>query len=166
MDRNLIAEGEMLDDKIINAAQKLIKQKTGCAGLQDPVFGQKSFNRNPMNVDSVQVVHTGALHWVTVARVGNDVFIYDSLNSRKPAARTLEAINQLFGQISYTLSRVQQQEGGVDCGLFALAFCDYVAQGKADNLPDAAFDQDLMRLHLVTCFESGIWESFPLVGDV
>ena len=46
---------------------------------------------------------------------------------------------------------VQQQTGGVDCGLFAIAFAYHAALGE--NLGKVTFEQESLRKHLVHCFE-------------
>jgi len=53
---------------------------------------------------------------------------------------------------------VQQQEGGVDCGLFSIA-AYYSAVG--DDFHGLTFSQNHMREHLVECFERKQLSAFP-----
>ena len=56
---------------------------------------------------------------------------------------------------------VQQQRGGSDCGLFALAFITAVCHG--DDPTSLYFDQENMRSHLITSIESGEATPFPVI---
>ena len=55
---------------------------------------------------------------------------------------------------------VQQQDGSMDCGLFALAFAIESCQGG--NLSKVTFDQLRMRVHLLHCLENGCLKRFPI----
>ena len=55
------------------------------------------------------------------------------------------------GGLLVTVVPVQQQQGCKDCELFSVAFAYYAAAG--DNLTNIAFDQVMMRSHLLKCFE-------------
>ena len=56
--------------------------------------------------------------------------------------------------------KVQQQEGSIDCGLFALAFCQYILC-VGENPTDVYFKQDKMREHLMTCIKTNSLSRFP-----
>lgn len=43
----------------------------------------------------------------------------------------------------------QRQEGGKNCGVFAIAVCSALAH----DLPPQGFNQNGMRAHLLRCFE-------------
>lgn len=53
----------------------------------------------------------------------------------------------------------QTQEGGADCGLFAIANCLALAN-KMDPMK-MNFSQDKMRSHLIRCIENEKFEIFP-----
>ena len=57
------------------------------------------------------------------------------------------------------LPPAQIQQGGVDCGLFAIANAYELAAGNDPS--DVSFDQGKMRKHLVQCLEKGRFEPFP-----
>ena len=59
------------------------------------------------------------------------------------------------------LPPAQVQQGGVDCGLFAIAFAYELAAGNAGNPSDVSFEQGKMREHLVKCLERGLFKPFP-----
>ena len=45
----------------------------------------------------------------------------------------------------------------MDCGLYAIAYATYLAHGKdPKRLTTRYFKQELMRYHLVKCFEQGL----------
>ena len=54
---------------------------------------------------------------------------------------------------------VQQQKGGSDCGVFAVAYAVDVCLGK--NPQYSVFDQTKMRPHLFECLSQGVLKPFP-----
>ena len=63
------------------------------------------------------------------------------------------------GKLTITMSRCQKQTGNKDCGLFAIAFA--VALVFNLNASQLKFRQEVMRAHLVDCFEKEIMTPFP-----
>ena len=59
---------------------------------------------------------------------------------------------------------VQQQIGGRDCGLFAVAFATEVCHGR--NPCDASLNQGQMRVHLYKCLQRGEVTAFPQTSAV
>ena len=49
----------------------------------------------------------------------------------------------------------------MDCGLYAVAYATYLAHGKDPQRLTTHFKQELMRYHLVKCFEQGHLTEFP-----
>ena len=56
----------------------------------------------------------------------------------------------------------QQQQGGVDCGLFSVAFAFHAAHG--DDVGKLCLDQSMMRHHLLDCFEQQELSPFPEIA--
>ena len=52
------------------------------------------------------------------------------------------------------------QAGGSDCGLFAIAFATSLCYGHSSG--KFHFDQSAMCKHLVSCFERGQFDMFPI----
>ena len=81
-DRRLVTEEEWLNDKLITAFLKLLKQQLPhLSGLQDVSLGQ-TLSFEIEFAEFVQVLHTGCGHWVTVSTIGcspGEVDIFDSL---------------------------------------------------------------------------------------
>ena len=57
---------------------------------------------------------------------------------------------------------MQQQEGTVDCGLFAIANAIEVCQGN--NPEHVKFDQEKMRSHLLECLNNEQLTVFPKIS--
>ena len=71
--------------------------------------------------------------------------------------------------ITVTVVPVQHQTGGVDCGLFAIAFvlwficyclCTYVLAEKKNPI-DVSLSQSSMRYHALKCLKNDNLEIFP-----
>ena len=93
--------------------------------------------------------------------------MYDSLPSGTISAGLAEQLARIYGHLEGSIEdngltihhvAVQKQEGTLDCGLFAIAFAYHAALG--DDLQKVTFDQDKLRSHLVTYFESNCLSKF------
>lgn len=78
-DRTYLLKKRMLNDRIINGAQKLINKKFALVGgLQDPLLSQLSFDR--CTSEGIQIHNTGKIHWITSSSIGGQpVSVYDRL---------------------------------------------------------------------------------------
>ena len=92
-DKDDILNGGCLSDAVIYAAEVLIKNDPNLLpvnSLQNPILGTiLAFQE--VGEESVQILHSGGNHWVTISTVGLDVpsvRIYDSLHSQLPASTT------------------------------------------------------------------------------
>ncbi len=56
---------------------------------------------------------------------------------------------------------IQQQKGGVDCGLFAIAFAIEASRRGGEELSLIPFDQSQMRRHLYKCLDQNFLDPFP-----
>ena len=59
----------------------------------------------------------------------------------------------------YYIGYIQMQGGASDCALFAIAFAVTLSEG--DDPHKSSFNQQLMRSHLMECFENGDITKFP-----
>ena len=67
----------------------------------------------------------------------------------------------LFVLIKFRHVAVQKQDGGQDCGLFAIAFAFALANGlQPHNF--LSFAQSKMRAHLAQCLKLGYFTDFPI----
>jgi hypothetical protein len=166
-DRTDILKKRMLNDRIVNGAQNLIKKKFALVGgLQDPLLSQLSFDR--CTSEGVQIHNTGKIHWITSSSIGGQpVSVYDSLyddlteSSEKQLAQCYHNCIDQAGQLHIEIASFQKQKGSTDCGLFAIASAYELASGNIHFNYEGSFDQSAMRKHLVDCLEKEeIW-SFP-----
>lgn len=163
-DRAILVGDDLLNDKIIHAAQMLIKKANPqINGFQDPVLSQLRLENR--SKEAVQIHHTGKCHWVTSSSLNDHVAVYDSLHSGLSEGTTVQLAQaykdhiDALGNLQVDIPPVQQQSGCSDCGLFAIAFAHELARGA--NLKAIAFDQGKMRPHLIECFENKIMMPFP-----
>ena len=88
-DKNIILNGEWLNDKIVHAAQVLMQEDQdllSVGSLQNPLLGQ-TLQFEVLNKESVQILHSGGTHWITVSTDGichSTVKVYDSLYNIVP----------------------------------------------------------------------------------
>ena len=161
-----ILAGYMLNNNEMNAAQLILKQQFAhVPGLQDTLLGN-TLTYDVQPVEMIQIIHDGALHWLLVSTYGckdGQVKVYDSLMSPSPA---LNVQLQIASLICCPLKRIecayqlcQQQKGGADCGLFAIAFAVDLCLGL--DLSTVSYEQSAMCQHLCKCFNEGLFQSFP-----
>ncbi|CAF5027450.1 unnamed protein product [Rotaria sp. Silwood1] len=113
--------------------------------------------------NSIFIFNANNNHWLTISNINcdNNVWkIYDSLSYPK------ESIIKFFKDIlpdeekvSVSFEHVQQQIGGNDCGLFALAFATSLCYKDVPSL--MFYDQISLRDHYVKCIESNEIRPFP-----
>ena len=64
--------------------------------------------------------------------------------------------------IHATILPVQQQIGGVDCGLFAIAFLQFILFLSCKQNPiEVSFEQSIMRDHILKCLKNNRLKMFP-----
>ena len=114
----------------------------------------------------VQILHCRGCHWITISTIGCQegmVNIYDSLLTDVDD-ETQEAIRKVFNEsrISFSLPKVQRQEGTHDCGLFAIAFATKLCFSyNPVAVSTMEYTQYAMRGHLINCLESAYFIDFP-----
>ena len=107
-----------------------------------------------------------ALSWLSLDNYKHQermVNIYDSLLIDVDD-ETQKAIRKVFNEsrISFSLPKVQRQEGTHDCGLFAIAFATNLCFSHNPVAVSAMeYTQYAMRGHLINCLESAYFIDFP-----
>ena len=134
-----IIMGKELTNTEINLAQQLLKsQFPGVNGLQSTLLQDKQTILTEKSVrDNIQIIHCKRRHhWVVATTMNCDIYqvkVFDSLYTFCDK-ETEATINNLFQwdskRVSVTFSWCQKQIGGVDCGLFAIAFATALAYSK------------------------------------
>ena len=161
----LLNPAGLLNDSIIDAAQKLLKQAfPALSGLQSVCCGlTMNFDIEPS--EFVQVIHNGRGHWLTISMIGTshpDIHVYDSMYPSAGTfvkAQTAALLHTESPTIHLQFMNVQMQAGGHDCGLFAVAFATALAFGEPPG--QYHFVQEKMRRHLWSCFERRQISMFP-----
>ena len=164
--KETIESGDWLDDRILLSAQEMLKANQPLMmGLEDPAMLRNMIINVPVSSEAIQMHHIGD-HWVVSTSVGGEVVVYDSMSARlSPHLREqLGALYKFYakgedGLINVEVRCVQQQYGGADCGLFAIAQATSIANGIDPR--KVKYDQTKMRGHLVTCLESNDLTPFP-----
>ena len=168
----------MLNDRIINVAMTLMRNSTceqGIGGLQDAIIGsaRRFSDSGGTQPGFVQIINVCGNLWITVSNLPSSLVqtcIYESyleLNVKKEqkkvsypltvdkAASELAKRDKCFTML---VEEIQQQVGGDDCGLFAIAFAVMLCFNE--DPCKATYDQNIMRRELVTSFEAMDFEKY------
>lgn len=115
----------------------------------------------------MQILHNGEGHWLTISTIGIEspatVNVYDSKYYTASAEVKIQVASILhteYPQIKLLFQDVQKQVGSSDCGVFALAYATALILGIKPE--ECLFDQNMMRKHLISCFEDKKISAFPL----
>ena len=175
-DRADITDNRMLNDDIIRAFQRLIKQTyTSVLGWQSPAVGAHGTGYSTIPGLSVQIHHNAHTHWLASARTNAGIFVADSLLR---APRSIETVQQFIdiyhdgksATLDITYLQCQLQFGSIQCGDFAIAWAATFARLIAANssqqqlvqaFAQLTFDQTKMRDHLLACLKLGTFTMFP-----
>lgn len=171
MKDDLLKEKQLTDLHIDLAQQLIKKQFPWIDGLQSCLLQQ---NDGFQSVEEgIQIHYNGDNHWVVSSSLGGDVSLYDSNyhgdlvpSLTHQLARMYRGYVQLededgegMAELCISIPQVQQQLGGYDCGLFAVAFALHIAM---NDIPEQmVFEQTVMRQHLHSCFRKKKLEPFP-----
>ena len=166
-DKAILLSTQWLDDRIVNAAQELLKKQSNLKGFQCTLYGQKMARYSHVHgrESFVQVVNVRNTHWLTVSNVGCDastVTVYDSLPAtvghhiKKHICHFWKCEGK---QATFQVANMQRQPNPFDCGLFALASATDLTYGN--NPITSKYEVGKMRPHLLQCFEDGKMNPFP-----
>ena len=137
-DLKAISNKRMLNDNVIHTAQKMLRmQYPGVGGLQDPILGQNLNFEIYQDRPFVQILHDGNIHWVTVSTINCDygeIYLLDSMFRGKInnhiRRQVCAIIHCNLDKIKVAALPVHQQSNGVDCGVYAIAFVQYLLENK------------------------------------
>lgn len=88
---------------------------------------------------------------MTASTVGHSQTTFKPSSGRYTALRV---------EHSRFMCRVQQQQGGADCGLFSIAYAYCLAAGEDPT--KIKFNQPQMRKHLAECLRNNLITNFPV----
>jgi hypothetical protein len=161
-----------LTDEHMSAASKLLRSTPGVVGFNDSVLQLNNSWVVPKSGETyIQFLHVGQpQHWITITNKGHlqadnsVVDIYDSLQLR-PNSQVIKDICKFVNcsaeKLTINVVNVQTQHNGNDCGVFAIAFATTLAYGGWPVSTTYTVSENMMRLHLSSCFQSGSIEPFP-----
>ena len=86
------------------------------------------------------------------------LYVHDSLYGTLDTS-TVNVISNLFHSSSVKMLDCQKQEGGKDCGIFAIAYATAIGHGV--DPASIKLNQAAMRSHLIKCFEEENLYLFP-----
>lgn len=162
-DRSILQSGQ-LSDNHIDFAQELLKQQfPSILGLQSTLLVSAGFCSSRVTLKKqslfVQIVYSKSRkHWITVIARGQEssIIVYDSLFSTIEDD-TKKLCEKWFGTRKMEVGTCARQEGGIDCGVYAIGFCVAVAHNKVPFFSNSS----IIRQHLVHCFENMSLTPFP-----
>ena len=130
-----ILKGNCLGDEHISFAQKMLEESfLSLGGLQPTILSQNNgFCPVQSTTDSIQIHYNGSFHWVTSTCISGSVNLYDSKYSGAVSSSLEIQLAQVYKtkidyggenskELFFEVPAVQQQKGGTDCGIFAIAF--------------------------------------------
>lgn len=167
-DVEALKNSKPLSDAVMDTAMNLIKLNAGVVGLQPIFHGCHMDFRKAIHpgMHHIQIHHTGTFHWVTTARTlpEKHVRLYDSLPGGDLPPFLREQLACIYAipdehELDVVQVPVQTQQGGVDCGAFAIAFAVELSLGRDPS--NVHFNQRKMRRHLLSCIEAGKMKPFP-----
>lgn len=155
-----------LDDNAVDHSQALLQAQHPDVGGLYATTSLALLSSVPAPTQGfVQILNVCGNHWVTVSNIGcqvGTVNVYDSSGH----STTEELISQITGLLFFTGNQVrlqwpdvQQQRGGSDCGLFAIANSLTLCRGEDPSM--VQYHQAAMRKHLFSCFQMGHLKPFP-----
>ena len=112
----------------------------------------------------MQVIFIRKCHWACILLNENQVSLYDSAytsvstDTFRVVARLVQCVEPSF---KIEVMNISKQSGAVDCGLYAIAVLTSLAFGQDPTT--LVYDQEAMRPHLITSFETKKIVPFPVL---
>lgn len=155
----------MLTDITMNMALNILREQFAhMGGLQDVTLGPIS-QFDICAGEFVQIcIDLEREHWVCIASSQmNELDVYDSLNPNTLPSdlekQIRSIVNDTNKQYSINIKDVQEQENGVDCGVFSIAFATSLLHGE--DPMGLSYDTTSLRTHLLTCLNNQRFDLFP-----
>ena len=119
------------------AAQQLLQMAfPNMKGLQPSILGEM-LTFDIQKGEFIQILNVSNNHWIMTTSIGcqkGQVYVFDSLPSGDVPMRTKQQIATILcsedKEITLRFPTVQIQQGGNDCGLFAIAFSVSLCYGE------------------------------------
>ena len=171
-DRKILTNSRsLLNDAIINGAQKLLSHAPGFTGFQNTQLGKGiKFKAIEKSMKFVQILHVNSNHWITISNLYSPpdcVYIYDSLHNfvtLQTKKQICSIIRSEKEHLKFCIMNVETQKDMVSCGLFAVAFATELC--NRGDLVTASFDSKQLRSHLLSCLSNKMMTTFPKIGNI
>ena len=164
IERTFIVDNEYLCDRVIDAAMMLLQESYPDISLQSVLLSHSLLAKS--NDKTIHIHHVSGNHFITSSNLQSpgSVTIYDSLKGGTSDPNLHLQLTAIYSPDSCppTIRQAQitnGQQGGVDCGVFAIAYAVELAFGN--NPADFVFDQRNMRKHLLSSLENRCITPFP-----
>ena len=168
----LLSKDAWLDDRIMDAAQKLICKEIDTDESYQSVLNSEKKTIDPFHPVSqelVQLLHDGANHWFLSFCSNERVQVCDSRrssltdSSRKSIPSLYKHYVANGREQIITFLPIQKQPDDHNCGPFAIAYAAEILDGRSPS--EIVFDVNKMREHLITCLEMQRLTPFPTVSN-
>jgi hypothetical protein len=161
-DLEVIERGSWIPDEIMDAASFLLRREFAhVSGLESASLSRLGFWYNPY--EGIQFHNQNETHWILSSSLNGKIQIFDSLKGITVTPNLQRQVTQLYSpdgnSITLEVVDVQQQYGGSDCGLFAIAFAIDLLMGN--DVSSIQYDQAKFRTHLRSCIDNRRITPFP-----
>ena len=167
-DKEELYSGEWLSDMHINAAQRCLRdQYPQKNGLQNTLMLNHKQIYNSGQCNLVQIVNVSDQHWVCLSTSSKQPGVIDMYDSMPSCSKNSPSLKMQACAILKTSARsirlnhidVQRQNGGSDCGPFAIAFAKTLCMNEDPH--SHKYNQAALRAHLGKCLERNMIDPFP-----
>ena len=168
----LLSKDVWLNDRIMDAAQKLIYKEIGTDESYQTVLnsGKKTIDPfHPVSQEHVQLLHDGANHCFLRFCSNGHVQVCDSFRSNltRSLRKSIQSHYKHYvangGEQIVTFLPIQKHPDGRNCGPFAIAYAAEILDGRSPS--EAVFDVNNMHEHLITCLEMQRLIPIPKVSN-
>ena len=163
---DVVKNKEMLDDFCIDSFVVHLKKSVSFQ-FQSVGRSQTFFESVDHTTPNFQIIHLQSrTHYILTRQLPDETIeVYDSLNCESLNEETSRLMHMLYPKFSKIVKcNAQRQEGGVDCGLFALANLTMLANGRDPTT--VAFNQSKLRDHFMRCMKKKKISYFPATKRV
>lgn len=163
--KNILQQRLWLDDAIINASQKLLKQQFPDVGGLESTLAVAAKSCKTLPGGAIQIMHILSNHWICI-KLNEDkktVFLYDSkYSSISPSVvdHIIDIIHSQNATVTVKSMAMQQQQGCDACGVFSLAVATALCNKQDPSM--LRWKQNAMWQHLLKSLEEEKLSPFPV----
>ncbi len=161
IDKKVLTECDLLNDRHINFAQRLLRsQFPDAQGLGHTLLQQRKTRQIEQGL---QIVFDRGNHWIVASNMDGTVKVYDSIYTYIDG-NTRKVIENLFCMpegFNIEMLDIQKQKGVKDCGLFSIAIATALLFGEDPS--NIRFNQVDMRNHLLKCYDTKFLSLFSVL---